>query len=96
MANELRTEVDATQAFVDHCVRLFNAGQLDQATAATCKLKASEVPARAVDESLQLHGSAGFMQEYPICQLYADSRISRIFAGTSEVMKIVIAKEIVG
>lgn len=90
---ELRTETDATQAFVDHCVRLFNAGQLDPATAAACKLKASEVQARAVDESLQLHGSAGYMQEYPICQLYADSRISRIFAGTSEVMKVVIAKD---
>lgn len=93
---ELRTEVDATQAFLDHCVRLFNAGQLDPATAAACKLKASEVQARAVDESLQLHGSAGFMREYPICQLYADSRISRIFAGTSEVMKIVIAKDMLG
>lgn len=93
---ELRTEVDATQAFLDHCVRLFNAGQLDPATASACKLKASEVQARAVDESLQLHGSAGFMKEYPICQLYADSRISRIFAGTSEVMKVVIAKSLLG
>lgn len=93
---ELRTEVDCAQAFLDHCVRLFNAGELDPATAAACKLKCSEVQARAVDESLQLHGSAGFMQEYPICRLYADARISRIFAGSSEVMKIVIAKEMVG
>lgn len=93
---ELQTEVHATQAFLDHCVRLFNSGQLDPATAAACKLKASEVQARAVDESLQLHGSAGYMQEYPICGLYADSRISRIFAGTSEVMKIVISKDMLG
>lgn len=93
---ELRTEVDCAQAFLDHCVRLFNADQLDPATAAACKLKCSEVQARAVDESLQLHGSAGFMQEYPICRLYADARISRIFAGSSEVMKIVIAKEMLG
>jgi alkylation response protein AidB-like acyl-CoA dehydrogenase len=93
---ELQTEVYATQAFLDHCVRLFNAGQLDPETAAACKLKATEVQARAVDECLQLHGSAGYMQEYPICQLYADSRIARIFAGTSEVMKIVLAKKLVG
>ena len=90
---ELRVEVDATQALLDHCVRLHNAGKLDPATAAVVKLKASEVQARAVDESLQLHGSAGYMREYPICQLYADSRISRIFAGSSEIMKVVIAKD---
>jgi len=89
---EMLTEVQATQAFMDHCVRLFNAGQLDPATAAALKLKATEVQGRVVDECLQLHGSAGYMQEYPICQLYADARIFRIFAGTSEVMKVVISK----
>jgi alkylation response protein AidB-like acyl-CoA dehydrogenase len=93
---EMRTEVDACQAFLDHCVRLFNADQLDQATAASLKLKTTEVQGRVVDECLQLHGSAGYMQEYPICQLYQDARIFRIFAGTSEVMKIVIAKDMLG
>lgn len=93
---ELRTEVLATQAFLDHCVDLFNADELDPATAAALKLKSTEVQARAVDECLQLHGSAGFMREYPICNLYADARITRIFAGTSEVMKIVIAKDLLG
>lgn len=93
---EMQTEVNACQAFLDHCVRLFNAGQLDQATAASLKLKTSEVQGRIVDECLQLHGSAGYMQEYPICQLYQDARIFRIFAGTSEVMKIVIAKDMMG
>jgi alkylation response protein AidB-like acyl-CoA dehydrogenase len=93
---EMRTEVDACQAFLDHCVRLFNNDQLDQATAAALKLKTTEVQGRVVDECLQLHGSAGYMQEYPICQLYQDARIFRIFAGTSEVMKIVIAKDMLG
>ncbi|MDO7842302.1 acyl-CoA dehydrogenase family protein [Sphingomonas sp. CA1-15] len=93
---EMQTEVNACQAFLDHCARLFNAGQLDQATAASLKLKTSEVQGRIVDECLQLHGSAGYMQEYPICQLYQDARIFRIFAGTSEVMKIVIAKDLMG
>ncbi len=92
---EMLTEVEASQAFLDHCVRLFNAGQLDPATAAALKLKTSEVQGRVVDECLQLHGSAGYMQEYPICQLYADARIFRIFAGTSEVMKIVIARDLI-
>jgi acyl-CoA dehydrogenase len=93
---EMQTEVEACQAFLDHGVRLFNAGQLDQATAAALKLKTTEVQGRIVDECLQLHGSAGYMQEYPICQLYADARIFRIFAGTSEVMKVVISKDMMG
>ncbi|MET0360362.1 MAG: acyl-CoA dehydrogenase family protein [Sphingobium sp.] len=90
---EMQTEVNAAQAFLDHCVRLFNAGQLDPATAASLKLKTTEIQGRIVDECVQLHGSAGYMNEYPICQLYADARIFRIFAGTSEVMKIVISKD---
>jgi long-chain-acyl-CoA dehydrogenase len=90
---EMRTEVDATQAFLDHCVRLHNAGELDAATASTIKLKTSEVQGKVMDECVQLHGSAGYMREYPICQLYADARIARIYAGTSEVMKIVIARD---
>ncbi|MET0250072.1 MAG: acyl-CoA dehydrogenase family protein [Sphingobium sp.] len=90
---EMMTEVNATQAFLDHCVRLFNGGELDPATAASLKLKTSEIQGRIVDECVQLHGSAGYMWEYPITQLYADARIFRIFAGTSEVMKIVIARD---
>lgn len=93
---DLQTEVTATQAFLDHCANLFNAGELDPATASMVKLKATEVQGRVVDVCLQLHGSAGYMREYPICQLYADARITRIFAGTSEVMKIVIAKDMMG
>ena len=93
---EMLTEVEACQAFLDHCVRLFNAGELDAATAAMLKLKTTEVQGRVVDECVQLHGSAGYMKEYPICQLYADARIFRIFAGTSEVMKIVIARDMLG
>jgi len=93
---EMRAEALACQAFLDHCVDLFNAGELDQATAAALKLKTTEVQGRIMDECLQLHGSAGYMQEYPICQLYQDARIFRIFAGTSEVMKIVIAKDMLG
>src|SRR5262249_12652286 len=90
---EMRTEALACQAFLDHCVALFNEGRLDQSTAAALKLKTTEVHGRVVDECLQLHGSAGYMREYPICGLYEDARIFRIFAGTSEVMKIVIAKD---
>lgn len=93
---EMRTEIDATQAFLDHCVRLFNDGELEAATAAAIKLKASEVQGKVMDECVQLHGSAGFMREYPICNLYADARIARIYAGTSEVMKIVIARDMLG
>lgn len=90
---EMLAELQAAQAFLDHCVRLFNDGELDPATAAALKLKTTELQGRVVDECVQLHGSAGYMKEYPICQLYADARIFRIFAGTSEVMKIVIARD---
>ena len=90
---EMRTEVDVSQAFLDHCVNLYNAGELDAATAARAKLKCTEVQNMVMDECLQLHGSAGYMREYPICNFFADARISRIYAGTSEVMKIVISKE---
>lgn len=90
---EMQTEVEATQAFLDHCVRLFNAGELDPATAASLKLKSTGVQAKVVNECLQLHGSAGYMQEYPISQLDADARIFRIFLGTSEVMKSAIDRD---
>ena len=89
---ELRTQIDVVQAFVDQSVILLNAGKLTADIAAEAKLVASEVEGRTVDECLQLFGGAGYMDEYRISRLYADARIGRIYAGTSEIMKEIIAR----
>lgn len=94
MLAALDTEIEVAQAFVDRCVELHNDGQLSGEDAARAKLFASEVYGRAVDEGVQLHGGAGYMDEYPICRMYQDERINRIFAGTSEIMKEIIARSI--
>ncbi|RZF60586.1 acyl-CoA dehydrogenase [Sphingomonas populi] len=89
---EMRTQLDVAQTFIDQCVLLLNAGELSGDDAAKCKLHASEVEARVMDECVQLHGGAGYMDEYRISRLYTDARISRIFAGTSEIMKEIIGR----
>jgi acyl-CoA dehydrogenase len=68
------------------------AGRLDASLAAEAKLVASELEFRAADECLQLFGGAGYMEEYRIARLFTDARISRIYAGSSEVMKEIIAR----
>jgi acyl-CoA dehydrogenase len=90
----LRTELDVAQAYVDHCVAEHNAARLLPAAAAEAKLYTSEVQGRMVDEGVQLHGGAGFMREYEICTLYANARVTRIFGGSSEIMKEIIARSI--
>ena len=91
---EMRAHIDAAQVWVDYCVTLHNAGKLTGEIAAQGKLLCSELEGRVVDECLQLHGGAGYMQEYRISRLYTDARISRIYAGTSEIMKEIIARGI--
>ncbi|GAB3371389.1 acyl-CoA dehydrogenase family protein [Spongiibacter taiwanensis] len=91
MAN-MRTEIDVAQAFVDQCVAQHNDGKLTSVAASQAKYYCSEVEGRMVDLGVQLHGGAGYMQEYEICNLYANARISRILAGTSEIMKEIIAR----
>lgn len=89
---EMRTKLDVAQTFIDQCVLLLNAGELSGEDAAKCKLHASEVEAQVMDECVQLHGGAGYMEEYRISRMYTDARISRIFAGTSEIMKEIIGR----
>lgn len=90
----LDAEIEVAQVFVDRCIEVHNEGKLSAEDAARAKLFASEVYGRAVDEGVQLHGGAGYMDEYPICRMYQDERINRIFAGTSEIMKEIIARSI--
>ncbi|WP_433461475.1 acyl-CoA dehydrogenase family protein [Spirillospora sp. CA-128828] len=91
---ECATEVEAARSLVDRCIEALDAGELTPADAAVCKLFCTEVQARVVDKCLQLHGGYGYILEYPIARLYADARVTRIYGGTSEVLKTIIAKDI--
>jgi len=91
---DMRTGIDVAQAFVDQCVMQHNEGKLSPDDAAKAKLFTSELEGRVTDECLQLHGGAGFMDEYPISRMYTAARVSRIYAGTSEIMREIIARSI--
>ena len=88
-----KAEVDAAQAVCDRALEAHDACELTPAEAASAKLFCTEVAHRVIDRCLQLHGGYGFMNEYPIARLYADNRVNRIYGGTSEVMKMIIAKD---
>lgn len=88
----LRAELDAVQTLIDQCVLLLNDGELSGEDAAECKLLATELEGRMVDAGVQMHGGAGYMEEYRISRLYTDARVSRIFAGSSEIMKEIIGR----
>jgi acyl-CoA dehydrogenase len=88
-----KAEVDAAQAVADRALEAHDAGELTAAEAASAKLFCTEVASRVIDRCLQLHGGYGYINEYPIARLYADSRVNRIYGGTSEVMKTIIAKD---
>jgi alkylation response protein AidB-like acyl-CoA dehydrogenase len=88
-----KAEVDAAQAVVDRALEAHDLGELTAAEAASAKLFCTEVASRVIDRCLQLHGGYGYINEYPIARLYADNRVNRIYGGTSEVMKTIIAKD---
>jgi alkylation response protein AidB-like acyl-CoA dehydrogenase len=88
-----KAEVDAAQAVADRALEAHDAGELTAAEAASAKLFCTEVASRVIDRCLQLHGGYGYMTEYPIARLYADNRVTRIYGGTSEVLKTIIAKD---
>ncbi|MBA5849296.1 acyl-CoA dehydrogenase family protein [Gordonia amicalis] len=91
---ECSAEVEAIRAIVDRALELHNAGELTVPDAARAKLFATETAGKVIDKCLQLHGGYGYVLEYPIARLYADTRVSRIYGGTSEVMKMIIAKDL--
>jgi len=91
---EMATEIEVTTPFVDGCVTKLNAGELAPAEAAMAKLWATELQGRTVDRCLQLFGGYGYTTEYPIARAYVDARVTRIYGGTSEIMKTIIAKDI--
>ena len=91
---ELVSEVDVAQAYVDRSILDLNAGRLSAVDAAKAKLCTTELQGRVVDACVQLHGGYGYMLEYPIGRAYADARVSRIYGGTSEIMKEIIGRSL--
>jgi acyl-CoA dehydrogenase len=91
---EMRTALDVTQTFVDQCVMLHHEGELSADLAAEAKYYATEVESVVMDNCVQLHGGAGYMSEYRISHMFTDARVSRIYAGSSEIMKEIIARSI--
>lgn len=89
---ELKTEATVGRVFHDDCVARHLAGGLDPATASMAKYWLSELQGRIVDECLQFFGGYGYMNEYPIARMYRDSRAQRIYGGTNEIMKLLIAR----
>jgi alkylation response protein AidB-like acyl-CoA dehydrogenase len=88
----MRAQLDAMQVFLDHCVMEHNAKRLTIEVAAEAKLLTSELENRIMDDCVQLHGGSGYMEEYRICRMFTDARVSRIYAGTSEIMKEIIGR----
>jgi alkylation response protein AidB-like acyl-CoA dehydrogenase len=93
---DVATEVEVTEPFIDRCVTKLNAGELSPAEAAMAKLWGTELQKRSVDRCLQFFGGYGYMSEYPIARAYAEARVATIYGGTSEIMKTIIAKEVLG
>ncbi|QKQ70849.1 acyl-CoA dehydrogenase family protein [Acinetobacter sp. 10FS3-1] len=89
---ELRTEIEVCRAYLDRCMELQLKNELAVDAAAAAKYKISEMYSKVVDECLQLHGGYGYMLEYPIARAYLDNRANRIYAGTNEIMKELIAR----
>ncbi|HEY5756127.1 MAG TPA: acyl-CoA dehydrogenase family protein [Steroidobacter sp.] len=91
---DLKTEATAAKVFVNFCCERQLAGKLDVATAAMAKLLTTELQGKVVDQCLQLHGGYGYVEDYPICRMYRDARISRIYGGSNEIMRLVIARSL--
>jgi acyl-CoA dehydrogenase len=92
----MKTEVEVARAFVEQCAAKYAEGKLDVPTAAMVKLATTEMQFRVADGCLQLFGGYGYMSEYPISRHFVDARVQRIYGGTSEIMKEVIARSMLG
>jgi alkylation response protein AidB-like acyl-CoA dehydrogenase len=91
---ECAADIEAAQAMVDRALNEHDMGALTAVDAAKIKLFCTELQGRVVDKCLQLHGGYGYILEYPIARLYADARVTRIYGGTSEIMKTIISKSL--
>ncbi len=93
---DMKTDIELNRALVEKYIARYSAGELTPAEASICKLAASEMQGRIADQCVQLFGGYGYMKEYKISRAYVDARIQRIYGGTSEIMKELISREMVG
>jgi acyl-CoA dehydrogenase len=91
---ECKSEATIAKVFVDHCVERHVKGELDTVTASMAKYWLTDLLGKVTDRCLQLFGGYGYMDEYPISRLYRDARVLRIYAGTNEIMKLMIARSL--
>ncbi len=91
---ELATKTRVARIFVDDCIAKIVAGTLDTVTASMAKYWVSDLQQEVLDECLQLHGGYGYMNEYLVCRMFADSRVQRIYGGTNEIMKELISRSL--
>ena len=91
---ECKTEATAAKVFLDHCIERHIRGELDTVTASMIKYWSTDVQAKVIDRCLQMFGGYGYMDEYPISRMYRDARVLRIYAGTNEIMKLLIARSL--
>jgi acyl-CoA dehydrogenase len=89
---ELATKTRVARVFVDDCIAQIVAGTLDTVTASMAKYWVSDTQQEVIDECVQLHGGYGYMNEYLVCRMFADSRVQRIYGGTNEIMKELISR----
>ena len=93
---EVRAQIDMARAYFNHCVSLYRQQRMTSTDAAVLKLQLTEMQCKTIDECLQLFGGYGYTLEYPISRFYVDARVQTIYAGTSEIMKEVIARSMLG
>ena len=91
---ELSAEISSAEVFLDRCTELLIEDKLDTVTASKLKLLTTDLQCKVADECLQLHGGWGYMWEYPVCRAFADARVQRIYAGSNEIMKLIIARDL--
>jgi alkylation response protein AidB-like acyl-CoA dehydrogenase len=91
---EMATEIEIAQSFIDRCVLALNDGELTAEEASMAKWWCTELQGRVADACVQLHGGYGYMTEYPVARAYADARITRIYGGTTEIMKEIIGRSL--
>jgi alkylation response protein AidB-like acyl-CoA dehydrogenase len=91
---EMKTEIAVGRAFLDQCIELHCEEKLTSSAASMAKYWATDLQCKVMDECVQLHGGWGYMWEYPICRWYADARVQRIYGGTNEIMKELIARDL--
>ena len=89
---QLKAEATQAKVFLNYCLEAACNGTLDTTTASMAKLLLTELQGKVVDQCLQFHGGYGYMEEYPICRMYRDARISRVYGGSSEIMRMIIAR----